>query len=1093
MLFSKNKSQEHDFNIRIVFIKEYYEIHSEKINELLTEGDLIKNLFYYEGVFQDEDIIKIHESAIHEIEPIILEEINIFKFNGLIKIDKNGIIQVSEVKFNHKFMRNSTSQIHCEKIEDLLKIDNLYYLIGDKQANLIKDLKEYNTDSEKNKSAQHQFHQIKKIKESINQNEIARNNDFNAYNPVIVDKISLEVIPTSDTEITVKPKLLGDAKKFNEQFNDVFNSSQKINQTYPVDGNTFLVIDEEKQESLNKLKDYKKIKGKKEISDFLDSVELILPGIEYSERLLGWGEYKLSNLRGDSNNLIWINEVDEAGTSKKKIKYKTDSGENLDIPEDIDLHTLKERISNATSEGQKEVTIPIEGTPKLIVADAHKLYENILMVQEQIFEGNRVREPIKKNNEFVLIKTDFEDLEYEEVSKIVKLDNGEMPNHIKESNWDLFDYQKEGLFWLEALFNSMLKNPDSKAIGGLLADDMGLGKTMQILTFLSWLKEKGELNKALIIVPVTLINNWSSSRLIEEGREGEIEKYFNGVFNPLPIRTKNDLLHINDDSFDLVIASYDIVMSQAKSESTFRSTFGLIDWDFIACDEAQKIKNPSAKRTVAVKSLKGKFKIACTATPIENHMDELWSICDWVIPGTLGSLAAFRKKYITQKANTATIVHDELASKLHGYYMRRTKGEVLKDKLKEKRIHVYQIPITKEQKAVYSDLIRSYDGSNILPLIGKMIGVMTHKDFLTNSITEIDVESLENGSNKFTWIREILTEIKNNNEKALIFTPSKWIQRALKKYIDTVFSINSVIVNGDVKGNLRLREIESVKKLNGFGVLILSPEVAGYGLTITQANHVIHFSRGWNPAKENQATDRAYRIGQKKDVTVYIPIVSFDRSSILETNFDTNEDYYNWNYPIEKVSPEENLDILMRKKGSLLNNFFSVASSISTNELFDTFVTKETDDDSLKLSELIETLNPDQFEGFCALIFEKKGYSVTLTPYSGDLGVDVVVHDYSEGKPLLIQVNKTKLALNQKKVQEVVSAKITYERALSNKCILGVFTNSNTLGRTTEKLARDNNLYIFDGKGIMDLAAPLDIKYAEVIARSSQREAVVYS
>ncbi|MCB9211520.1 MAG: restriction endonuclease [Ignavibacteriales bacterium] len=1091
MLFSK-KNNVKVTEIKITYSAEYYIVELDDLSGMLSNSEILKNIFYYEGVIKEENKIKIHQGAIHEIEEIILEEIDIYKYNGLLKVSKEGILQIEKVKFNHGFYKNPTARLHCQQIGDLLKFDNSYHLISNEQSNLLSELSEFNSDTDKNRSPVFQFQYIQKVKNSIKQNEIAKNNDFDAYNPIFLDNISLEINPTDEDEISISPRLLGEAEKFNKAFNEFYDKSKNISPTYAVDDNTFLVLDEEKRDSLSKLKKYRRIKGKKEISDFINNIDNILPGVTYSERLLGWGEYKLSSLRGELNNLVWINEIDVNGKSIKKIKFKKDDGSNIDIPINIDKKELRNIIAVAISENKNSITLPLNDNPLVSINEAKRLYENINIIQENIHETKQNNNKSERSSEFALIKTDFEELDYIEESQIIKTNVVEIPSYVSFAQWKLFDYQVDGLQWLQSLFISLNNNTNSKSIGGLLADDMGVGKTLQILTFLSWLKEKQALNKALIIVPMTLINNWSSSRLHEKDRKGEIEEFFPGEFTPLPIRNISDIHYLHEKKFDIVIASYETLLSQAKSEDTFRKSFGLVDWDLIVCDEAQKIKNPAAKRTVAVKTLKGKIKIACTATPVENHMDELWSICDWVIPGTLGPLSSFRKNYISVSSNTAE-VHAELVNHLKGYYLRRTKEEVLKGKLKNKKIQVYKIPVTEEQKSIYAQLVKEFDSKFILPLIAKLIGVMTHKDFLTNSIANIDIDTLENGSNKFIWLRSILTEIANKNEKVLIFTPSKWIQSVLKKYIDTVFKINSVIVNGDVKGNIRLLEIDSIRRTSGFAVLILSPEVAGYGLTITEANHIIHFSRGWNPAKENQATDRAYRIGQSKDVNVYLPIVSFNCNEIEKNVFDNNENYYEWSNDINKASPEENLDILMRRKGKLLKNFFSVASTISANELFENIISNNVESVELTLHSLIEALTPDQFEGFCALLFEKNGYSCSLTPISGDLGVDVVVHNYLDGKDLLIQVNKTRYSLNHKKVQEVVSAKITYEKALNKKCLLAVFTNSFVERNTIKKLIDDNDIKVFDNLEIINLANSIDLKYAQVLNRTNNRKNIIYN
>ncbi|MFC2084008.1 SNF2-related protein [Bacteroidota bacterium] len=1082
--------------IKITYSNENYKIAVENLSKLLSKSSILKNVFYYEGVESNQNIITIFKNTLYDIELEILEELNIFKFNGIIKVNKEGIIQLQSIKFNSSFYRSPTFRIDCKKIGDLILFENHYYLLSEKQSNLLEELTEFNIDNSKNSSPETQFVTLQKIKNAIDLNELGHNQDIESYNPIFIDELTIDIDPKSSNRVEVKPKLIGDAGKFDEEFNNQYQKKKDIGPTVAVGENTFLILDEEKRDSLKKLRKYKHIEGEENINDFINNVDQILPGFKYSDRVIGWGEYTLPALKMESNNLVWITEVDESGDKKYKIKFITEDNRIIFIPEDYDLEELRESIDNAEAERKDSIILNLENRPIISISDGKKLLYLLRTLKEAKYEESREKSEKRKESsskEFVIIQTDFEDTEYIEETVLTESSELEIPRIVELCEWNLYEYQKYGLQWLQTLNKNLKEMVKNKSVGGLLADDMGLGKTLQILSFLAWLKEKNKLRKALIIVPMTLINNWSTAGLDFAETIGEIERFFPNIFNPLPIRKASDIGKLNDSVYDLVISSYDTIMAQCKTEERFQRSFGVIDWDFIVCDEAQKIKNPATKRTIAVKSLKGTHKIACTATPIENHMDELWSICDWIIPGKLGSLAAYRKKYIRKSKVQHNDVHDDLANQLKGYYLRRTKEQVLTDSLTKKNIKINLLQASDYQKKVHRELIESYDGKTILPLIGKLIGIMSHPMFLSNSVVNLDTNLLEEGSAKFKWLGNTLRRIKNENEKVIIFTPSKWIQSAIKKYIHETLNINPIIVNGDVKGNIRISEIERVTKKKGFGVLILSPEVAGYGLTITEANHVIHFSRGWNPAKENQATDRAYRIGQLKDVHVYVPIVTWNDIEIEEKIFNSNEDYYEWNYSCDKNSPEENLDHLMRKKGKLLKNFFSVASTISADELFNSFIRGEIKSEKLDFIELLELLTPDEIEAFCALLFEKLGFSTVLTPISGDLGVDVVVYNYSEENHLILQVHKSNYRVKATKIQEIIAAKETYQKALDHKCRVGIFTNSIIEGRSVRKLIKDHCVEVYDFNRIQDIAKELELTYADVANRSNLRKSVVYN
>lgn len=258
-----------------------------------------------------------------------------------------------------------------------------------------------------------------------------------------------------------------------------------------------------------------------------------------------------------------------------------------------------------------------------------------------------------------------------------------------------------------------------------------------------------------------------------------------------------------------------------------------------------------------------------TGTPVENTLEELWAIMDFVQPGELGSLKEFRKKFIETSA------YDYLLECIKSNYLRRTKEEVLKDKLPEK--HLLE-PIKVNSPSIQKDIARSMletkesGQTAILNILMRLRQLYGHPGVVIPQYETLT----ENQIPKLYELLKILDEVKSKNEKVLIFTEFRKIQSLLKRNIMQRYGISVPIIDGDT--NNRQLVLKMFNETHGFEVMLLSPKAAGVGLSITSANHVIHYTRWWNPAVENQATDRAYRIGQKKDVYVY-QIINSDQEN----------------------------------------------------------------------------------------------------------------------------------------------------------------------------------------------------------------------
>lgn len=418
-------------------------------------------------------------------------------------------------------------------------------------------------------------------------------------------------------------------------------------------------------------------------------------------------------------------------------------------------------------------------------------------------------------------------------------------------------------------------------LGGLIADDMGLGKTLQVLTLLAKLKEEGQLRPSLIVAPTSLLDNW--------GREAE--RFFPGAFPKVAM--------LRDPRWrgrERLLADYDLTLTSYESLARRDLELGRIPWNVVVCDEAQKIKNPTTRNAHAVKAMQANvLRLAMTGTPVENSLDELWSITDFFQAGLLGSLKEFRKQYGDKSVlNNQTQREDasiELRATLEPVMLRRMKKDVAKD-LPDLHIHKHNVEMSVLQETLYSRIrfgAMQLDGTKprsgkgaALAKIQRLLQVSSHPFLISRDAGLDPVEHCP----KLAKTLEILDQIQAKGEKALIF--AKWLdlQSLLARVIFDRYNLHAPILNGSVQPQRRQAEVDQFSGQPGFRVMILSARACGVGLNITAANHVIHYSREWNPAIESQATDRTYRIGQTRDVHVHLPITSHPDFATVEVTLD---------------------------------------------------------------------------------------------------------------------------------------------------------------------------------------------------------------
>ncbi len=421
---------------------------------------------------------------------------------------------------------------------------------------------------------------------------------------------------------------------------------------------------------------------------------------------------------------------------------------------------------------------------------------------------------------------------------------------------ELRPYQERGVGWLGFL--------GRLGLGGCLADDMGLGKTAQVIA--SLLDDPVEA-PSLVICPVSVLGNWSA----------ELARFAPSL-NVLVHHGPGRLQH--DKPFRDRVAGHDVVLTTYSLIDRDRVELAAVEWGRVVLDEAQNVKNPTAKQTKAVAKLKAERRVALTGTPVENSLSELWSIMHIINPGLLGSAKEFRERFAIPIERD----HDPDATATLGrltrpFLLRRLKSDksIIAD-LPDKIETVDHCLLTQEQTSLYQavvdDMLAKTDQSDGMQRRGLVLaGLMRLKQVCNHPAHYLgDGSALAGRSGKLNRIEELIDELLEAGDKALCFTQFREWGSALQPYLEQRFGVEVLWLHGGVRRPRRDAMVERFNGASGPPLFLISVKAGGTGLNLTAASHVIHLDRWWNPAVEDQATDRAYRIGQSRNVFVHKPI-----------------------------------------------------------------------------------------------------------------------------------------------------------------------------------------------------------------------------
>ena len=422
-------------------------------------------------------------------------------------------------------------------------------------------------------------------------------------------------------------------------------------------------------------------------------------------------------------------------------------------------------------------------------------------------------------------------------------------------------YQKQAYSWLDRM--------EQHHLGVILADDMGLGKTVEILSQIENMRNRNK-KKILIVIPATLVGNWVA----------EIRKF-------APWMSYTILDGKNEPPEGQVNSLITLVTYQKCLRSNYVTT---VHWDCIILDEAQAIKNPQAQQTKKIKQLNADFKVALTGTPIENNLGELWSIFDFINPGLLGT----RDEFSYFKNNAEGLA--QLKQIIAPFVMRRMKTDktIISDLPEKNEIEVH-VDLSKEQVVLYRKEVETLEKTlrevpsfqakfQILAAITKLKQICNHPAQFQKT-GDYSVSR----SGKFAALRDIAQTIAENDQKVIVFTQFAQIIPALVALLEKEFKQKGASIDGSTSTKARMKIVKDFQ--NGkLPFLVLSLKTAGVGLNLTAAQNVIHFDRWWNPAVENQASDRAFRIGQKNDVTVYKFVSTNTIEEVISTMLAQKQD-----------------------------------------------------------------------------------------------------------------------------------------------------------------------------------------------------------
>lgn len=788
-------------------------------------------------------------------------------YNKAMRLIGTSMLNTSEFEYKIEFLSHvpDGELFVCEQYGNIIIYNKKKYLLSEAQFELLNHVQKFNSSLKEERTTDYNLRKFAEIKALAEQAGCELDSYLANEYVYMPERIKIE-IGRDEGGFTIDPAIDIDE---NKKFQQYFNRMRKVQGQYPIQRENGervrVVLNEEQKNNLEYLKSQRgRYKTREEIQEIIEKpTEFFDPDAFdltelYSDRVIEIGVYK-------PKFYPFVCPYKSSWIAGATVESPQNGTEKIIISNKDELENLKKEISKAKENSKSFIEY---NDTQIDIEDAQFLAD---YAEKQLKDPSN---PIKSddNKKVLIIEENAEELGFVVKERVIE-------NHDKytlfanpylRKCFSLKEHQKEGVAWLQHLYKS-------KASGCLMADDMGLGKTLQILYFIDWHSRMYTNHKPyLIVAPISLLENWRN----------EYERFFDHPRMKITMLTSTDVPRKFDKKVVDKMQKLDIVLTNYESLRISQLNFCAVEFDIVALDEAQKIKSPGTLVTNAAKALKCNFRIAMTGTPVENSLLDLWCIMDFCVPGLLGNAKAFAIQYQLplKKEDTDIIaLGNEIHHKLGVYFIRRLKKDAVKD-LPQKHELKEKIIMPPVQKDTYISVINNYTNGiqpNMLVTIMNLKEVSEHPYLYDSTLPTHDINELINTSARLQATIKFLDSIKSRGEKVIIFVERKETQKMLQKLCYDKYGLICKIINGETPSIVkrhypdklsRQASIDEFQSVSGFNVIIMSPIAAGMGLNVTAANHVIHYSRHWNPAKENQATDRAYRIGQTKDVYVYYPM-----------------------------------------------------------------------------------------------------------------------------------------------------------------------------------------------------------------------------
>jgi hypothetical protein len=851
----------------------------------------------------------------------------------LLKIDRKSDVGRPDFQYRYAFLL-AGKPVHVDRLGYYVKraASPEVFLLDFQMYSLVEAMDAFNALSPEAKTPQESWLAFAKVKGCATEVGAILDSTLRSNDVVVPSALGLDMKEDEDGALTFLPKC---DELASEEFHQVFERNPGAEKFYTLDrpglARVRIVLTDEQHEVLWRMKRVRSVKGdlkerlKRDPIQVFDGIadQIALP---YGQRVIGIGEFEFAPTPrpqfGDSDMAkLWQRETGGNPPSHDDAAQGQEPRDGHRQEASVGDSPVPQAVTDSGTTTRHEGDAAVDSTAP-------------------IEEDNPARTPAPKK--YLLIETNEESVRsgFASEAEIAKRFAGaagyERPQALRPDR-TLHPHQEDGVQWLQ----TCAQIPGRKGV--LLADDMGVGKTVQILTFLAWCIESGkfpDLSRSeppfrpiLIVAPLILLDTrtW----------EKEMENFFTNdgvIFWPVLSLHGDQLaqlrrhdaegpeVEIGKPVLDLNrIQRHKVVITNYETLKNYQHSFAYLKdgkplWSFVISDEAQEFKIPSTKLSHAMKAIEADLHIACTGTPVENRLLDLWNLCDVLQRGLLGSAKEFVERFEKpqgggdQGQQLLDLKKTLLFQQPHAFLLRRTKSQVAD--LPQKNIIRLDCSMSEEEIAAHQVLLRglrSEVGRNrFLSALHRFAQLYQHPALLADDAEDLTPAELISQSSKLRVLLATLHDIRGKRQKAIVFARHRSMQGILAKVLQEEFHLPVRIINGDTKlrgGSLKASGVKTrngilheFRSKPGFDVLILSPFVAGIGLTIVEANHVVHYGRWWNPAVESQATDRAYRIGQTKDVSVYLPILR-DPSGRVAPSFD------------------ERLDVLMNRKQRLAEDF----------------------------------------------------------------------------------------------------------------------------------------------------------------------------